>query len=117
MSLLENPFVHHGIAVLIPSLLALLLAPVWRKSQHIPIFFCTFTWILGFIIIHILGAMRTSQMLSEHLKNPLSEEELLAIPDGPNITAGWILLGWMAPLLAAITIKIIRLKAQHKAKP
>lgn len=55
-------------------------------------------------------------MLSEHLKNPLSEEEFLAIPDGPNITAGWILLGWMAPLLAAITIKVIRLKAQHKAK-
>lgn len=114
MHLLEYPLFKYIVAILAPSLLALAVYPVWRKSRLAPFIYYIFSWVLGFIIVQYLGSIIAHRMRIENRGKILSEEDFAAIPDGPNITASWILLGWLAPLFAMLMIKAIRSKTNDR---
>jgi Trk-type K+ transport system membrane component len=108
-----NPYFHVAIAVALPSTLIVLsrryLQNVNRNRKvknWYSIRVAFWSWILGFLYLQIVLAPNLAELSSLEY---VTEDDLGRF-DGPNITALWILTGWVGSVLCLFLARLITRK-------
>lgn len=64
--------------------------------------FALVSWAVGIIAVTVGHHLHESAWLHQHPDGPVSEEDMAAIGDYPNVLTGWILLGWLPIVLGFV---------------
>lgn len=83
---------------------------LWKfKSPFLRFAGALIAWSTGMVLTHLVGqAEGTRIMRNAKPEDYTSEDFIMSIPDGPNLSAGWIITGWIPLLLAYIVVKKLR---------
>jgi len=68
-------------------------------------------WICGLSLLMWRVSILTSEFLATHRGKEMTEEEFFSVPDGPNIFAGWVVLGWLPVVIGFLVTRPLRRRA------
>jgi uncharacterized membrane protein len=73
-------------------------------------------WVAGLIASFTGLRFHQSIWFAEHPKGIVTEDDMVALGDYPNVFAGWILVGWL-PIAAGLFLsnRLIRNQQKHKS--
>jgi hypothetical protein len=91
-------------------------AVTWGRKSEVAIRVATglmfpVGWICGLSLLMWRVSILTSDFLAAHRGKEMTEEEFFSVPDGPNVFAGWILLGWLPVLVGFLVTRPLRRRA------
>jgi hypothetical protein len=70
-------------------------------------------WVVGLIASFFGHAFHESLWFAEHPKGILTEDDMVALGDYPNVFVGWMLVGWL-PIIAGLSLFNRQLRKQQK---
>ncbi|WP_341406898.1 hypothetical protein [Luteolibacter soli] len=91
----------------------------WREESSVSLRVMTFMmfpvgWICGLGLAMWRNTIQMSEFLAKHRGEQMTEEEFFSVPDGPNVFAGWILLGWLPVVIGFLVTLPLRRRAAER---
>jgi hypothetical protein len=96
---------------------ALLFAAVtWGSKSNVTLWVVTglmfpVGWICGLGLLMWRTSIQMSEFLAKHRGEAMTEEEFFSVPDGPNVFAGWVVLGWLPVVIGFLVTRPLRRRA------
>jgi len=102
----------YGFAWIAPIVI-LVLTSRWMRSRSIgstkrrviQTVLVPLVWALGLVGSFVGHAFHEAGWLAAHPEGIVTEEDMMALGDYPNVFAGWVLLGWVPVLIGLVLAK------------
>jgi hypothetical protein len=75
------------------------------KRRVIQTLLVPLVWVLGLVGTSVGHAFHEAGWLAAHPEGIVTEEDMMALGDYPNVFAGWVLLGWVPVVFGLVLSK------------